>query len=617
MTAGAARLSGKKETSMRRLCLAFLALLTGCASAPSPSPEGPVWSTAQTGNVLDLTMRVTLADTSGALTPAERAAARELIAAGEIMQLLYERQRHPEADEARAFLLSRADRPDIADLYRISSGPIATTLDNKREAFLPVAAETPARNVWPIGDTKEAIDAFLAAHPARRGELLDPRAVVRHATDSARASALSALDRHPAIDTLHPGLRERLTAAEGYLAIPYSVFYADDIVAIYAHLNAAAAYVAPEDPAFAQYLRLRARDLLADDYEAGDAAWVTMRFSGNLNTQIGSYETYDDALYGVKTFFSLSLLQRDDAESEKLKRAIAGIQAIETALPYEARKRVREDIPVGVYNVIADFGQARGLNTATILPNDADLSRRYGRTILMRGNIIRNAENYEEFSLGAFRAAVAARHHGDLSVDGNLYRTLWHEIGHYLGVERTADGRDLDAALEDSADALEEMKADLVSLFAARRLTAEGVFSQSDLRAVEASGIRRVLQKSKPRRDQAYGTMQLIQWNWFLDRGLLAFKDGTLSIDYRKYPAASDSLLAEVLRLQRAGDRAAANAFIDRWTVWDENLHGAVAKRMRDAEKYRFALVAYDAMPCPSGGLCANVAPGEGEAKEN
>ena len=39
-----------------------------------------------------------------------------------------------------------------------------------------------------------------------------------------------------------------------------------------------------------------------DDYESGDAAWVTGHFK-NLNAQIGSYETYDDELYGVKTFF--------------------------------------------------------------------------------------------------------------------------------------------------------------------------------------------------------------------------------------------------------------------------------------------------------------------------
>ena len=45
----------------------------------------------------------------------------------------------------------------------------------------------------------------------------------------------------------------------------------------------------------------RARDLLTDDYESGDAAWITGRFR-NLNAQIGSYETYDDELMGTRAF---------------------------------------------------------------------------------------------------------------------------------------------------------------------------------------------------------------------------------------------------------------------------------------------------------------------------
>ena len=63
----------------------------------------------------------------------------------------------------------------------------------------------------------------------------------------------------------------------------------------------------------------------------------------------------------------------------------------------------------------------------------------------------------------------------ELTTDGNFYRTLWHEVGHYLGVDRTKDDRDLDEALQDDSNALEEMKADLVSLFVAEALTEAGL----------------------------------------------------------------------------------------------------------------------------------------------
>jgi hypothetical protein len=452
--------------------------------------------------------------------------------------------------------------------------------------------------MYPPGMTRETMDAFIAAHPERRETLLDDRTVVVDATDANRAHALMVLDHHPVLDALHPGLRERLGSEQTYLALPYSLAYADEILAIGQHLNAAADAVEDGDAAFARYLRLRARDLLADDYEGGDAAWVTGYFTGNLNAQIGAYETYDDPMYGVKTFFALSLLVRDRARSAELQQNLQYLQRVEDALPYESDREVRTDIPVAVYNIIADFGQARGTNTATILPNEAYLARQYGRTILMRGHILLNEELFEE-TQRAFAAAVVDAQANDLTPEGGFYRTLWHEIGHYLGVDQTADGRDLDSALQDSADLLEEMKADLVSLTSARILNQQHRITDAQLRGIYASGIRRVLQKNRPRREQPYQTMQLIQWNWFMEHGALRFENGRLRIDYRRYPEAVTSLLREVLAIQRAGDRARANAFVERWTQWRPDLHEVIAQRMRASERNRFTIVTYEALDGP------------------
>lgn len=583
----------------------FLALLflTACATAPASEDHHAVstagitstWDAAQIQPLLDRTQRLNLAPDLSALTPGEQVAVRELLAAGERMHQLYIGQRHPQARAAAAYLAEHPELTEARDLFWLSSGPIATTLDNTREPFLSVSPETPARNVYPEGVTREVMDAFLTAHPERRATLLDDRTVVMAATPENRAHAIMVLDHHPVFDTLHPGLRARLQAEEIYLAVPYSVAYAHDMLFIAERLNAAADAVESGDEAFARYLRLRARDLLADDYEGGDAAWVTGDFTGNLNVQVGAYETYDDAMYGVKTFFSLSLLVRDRPRSDELQAALADIQVVENALPYDNHREVRSDIPVGVYNIIADFGQARGANTATILPNEAYLARQYGRTILMRGNILLNDDVFQE-THRAFAAAVVDAQANDLTPEGGFYRTLWHEIGHYLGVDQAADGRDLDVALEDTADLLEEMKADLVSLTSARILNQRGRLTDDQLRAVYASGIRRVLQKNRPRRDQAYNTMQLIQWNWFMERGALRFENGRLRIDYRRYPEAVTSLLREVLAIQRAGDRNAANTFVERWTTWRPELHEVIATRMRESERTRFTLVRYQAL---------------------
>jgi hypothetical protein len=364
----------------------------------------------------------------------------------------------------------------------------------------------------------------------------------------------------------------------------------------YGLLNDAADALTKEDEEFARYLRNRARDLLSNDYESGDASWVTGRFK-NLNAQIGSYETYDDELYGVKTFFAFSLLLTRQQETRALREAMKGLQALEDSLPYQQHKKVREDIPVGVYDVIADFGQARGGNTATILPNESFLARRYGRTILLRANIMRDPNIFESTS-ATFTAAVGKDQARDLTNEGSFYRTLWHEVGHYLGVDRAKDGRDLDVALEDDSNALEEMKADLVSLFVAEALQKQGYYTEAQLRSVYASGILRVLQNNKPRRDQPYNTMQLMQWNFFLENGLLSFDQAskTLQIHYEKYHEVIGKMLAKTLSVQYEGNKAAADQFIDQYTTWREDLHGVVAADIRGQQRYRFRLFQYTAL---------------------
>ena len=74
-----------------------------------------------------------------------------------------------------------------------------------------------------------------------------------------------------------------------------------------------------------------------------------------------------------------------------------------------------------------------------------------------------------------------------------------------------------------------------------------------------------------------------MQWNWYLDRGLLSLEDGRLSIHYDRYPETVESLLREVLAIQASGDAARARAFIDEWTAWDEEVHGVVARAIRGA----------------------------------
>jgi hypothetical protein len=556
------------------------------------------WADADTRRIADNVAVLRLAPDLSHLSAGERAVVANLLEAGQIFQELYEDQNHPDAIWARARL---AEQSDETLLYRLYQGPVGTNGSNQRAPFMAVRPELPGRNVYPLDLDAGELDAYLASHPDQRAEILDVRSVVRRATaDNVRAD-LATLAAQPGLRLLHPALAERLEsmraapANDAFYAVPYPVAYYGKLVRIHALLKESADAVSDEDRDLAAYLRLRADEMLTSSYEGGDAAWVSGQFV-NLNAQIGSYETYDDALYGVKSFYSLSLLARDRARSDELVAALTDIQEIENSLPYDRTKSVRNQIPVGVYNVIADFGQARGTNTATILPNDADHARKYGRTILLRYNIMTAPELFGG-ARGRFCAAVVDAHCAELSMEGNFERTLWHEIGHYLGVDRTNDGRMLDDALGAVSNLYEEMKADLVSLFSAERLHGQGHYTDAELRSFYAGGILRVLQAGEPRRDQPYQTMQLMQWNWYLDRGLVTLESGRLRIHYDRYPAAVESLLREVLAIQAAGDVSRAEDFIDEWASWDPAVHGPIATAIRGAPAAsRFWIVRYGAL---------------------
>ena len=72
-----------------------------------------------------------------------------------------------------------------------------------------------------------------------------------------------------------------------------------------------------------------------------------------------------------------------------------------------------------------------------------------------------------------------------------------------------------------------------------------------------------------------------------------------MSIDYDRYDLAVGDLLEEVLAIQRAGEPVRAEAFIERYAVWDPSLHGEIATRIRNSVRYRYYLMRYAVIDPP------------------
>jgi hypothetical protein len=298
-----------------------MTFVSGSCAAGTKLPEGYL-SLEESQEIIDKTAVIRLAPDISGLSDNERAAVDKLIEVGRIFQQLHEHMRHPQSVEAFQELIdldrrlaSPPETQNLIKMYWIFKGPVARMLDNKSRPFLPVDPKKPGRNVYPWGIEKDEIEAFLSQYPETRPWLLAVRSVVRRSEPAAVEKDLATLDEYPVLDALHPGFRDMLVDLQAgpgdkvFYACPYSVAFAEPLMQAFALINDAAGLMDAEDAEFAAYLRNRARDLLSDDYESGDASWVTGRFN-NLNAEIGSYEVYDDQLYGVKSFFALNVLLR-------------------------------------------------------------------------------------------------------------------------------------------------------------------------------------------------------------------------------------------------------------------------------------------------------------------
>jgi hypothetical protein len=212
-------------------------------------PEG-YWSLEQATEVLEKTRTVVLDPDISSLTEAEKSVAGKLIRVGEIFNRIYENSLHPQAlgSLQNLKLLHKGEEHTAAllDIYYRSGGPITTTLDNKRVAFLPVDPEKPGKNVYPPELTNSQMDPFLEARPELAADLLNVRTVVRASTEENIRLDLLVLDRFPVLDDMHHGLRDRLKALRTgkddapWYALPYSVRWAPDIMQAYRLLLSAA-----------------------------------------------------------------------------------------------------------------------------------------------------------------------------------------------------------------------------------------------------------------------------------------------------------------------------------------------------------------------------------------
>ena len=178
-----------------------------------------------------------------------------------------EKRRHAAARNMRHYLFINGSRWDLVD---------------ENEPFVGKQPMPPGHELYPADLTRARADAYVAAHRDRKA------LHVQSVHDRRRSGDRP--DRHASITTSSRAFMKPAAAraAEG-----------GDL---------------SDDPAFANFLRLRADALLTDDYYASDLAWLDLK-NPKFDMIFAPYETYLDDLLGVKTSYGASILIRNEARA--------------------------------------------------------------------------------------------------------------------------------------------------------------------------------------------------------------------------------------------------------------------------------------------------------------
>lgn len=363
-------------------------------------------------------------------------------------------------------------------------------------------------------------------------------------------------------------------------SIWYHEYFKEETEKVAELLNKAAEYA--DDAGLKNYLTLRAQALLTDDYFASDMAWLDMKTS-NIDVVIGPIENYEDALFGYKAAYEGFILIKDNAWSEKLAHFAKYLPVLQKEIPVEAKYKAETpgfDTDLNAYDAIFYAGDCNaGSKTIAInLPNDERVQLEKGTRRLQLKNSMR--AKFEKILVPISDVLIAEDQRQYVTFDAFFANTMFHEVAHGLGIKNTINGNGpIRKALKEQYSALEEGKADILGLFMVTQLNQMGEFADTDLMENYVTFMAGIFRSVRFGAASSHGKANMVRFNYFLEKE--AFKkneDGTYAIDFEKMKAASEDLIAMILKIQGDGDYDAAKALVDTKGIINADLQADLDK---------------------------------------
>ncbi|HDR89185.1 MAG TPA: Zn-dependent hydrolase [Bacteroidetes bacterium] len=459
------------------------------------------------------------------LTEKERQMLPYLFDAADIMDELFWKQAYGDKSELLDTITDEAARTFVL----INYGPWER-LNNNRP-FIEGAGEKPAgANFYPADMTREEFEAL----------------------DAPDKTSLYTLIRRDESGNL--------------ITVPYHQAYRAELEKA-AELIGKAATLA-EDEGLGKYLELRADALLTDDYYPSDMAWMDMK-NNNIDFVVGPIENYEDGLFNYKAAYEAFILVKDNEWSRKLEKFAALLPELQTSLPVSPE--YKSEVPgsssdMGVYDAIYYAGDCNaGSKTIAInLPNDERVQAEKGSRKLQLKNAMRY--KFEKILVPISDLVIAEDQRQHVTFDAFFENTMFHEVGHGLGINNTITGKGtVREALKEQYSAIEEGKADILGLFLVSRLAEMGELGEKDLMDNYVTFMAGIFRSVRFGASSAHGKANMIRFNYFLEKEAFSRDEvtGTYRVDFDKMTAAMNELAAEILTIQGDGNYDAARQMVE------------------------------------------------------
>jgi hypothetical protein len=493
--------------------------------------------------------RVEMPFHSTGLTDRERKLVEKLVDASRYLEEIFWRQIDPDGLSLYQSLAGSKDPKDETLRRYLWINASRFDLIDNNKPFVGTDPMPSTRGLYPKGLTREQIEQYVRDHPEKKAELYSTTTIVRW-------------------------------HGEQLEAVPYHVAYRSFLEPAAQDLREAA--ILSDDPAFANFLRLRADALLTDDYYQSDLAWLDLK-DPKFDLIFAPYETYDDALMGLKASYGAAVLIRNAEESQKLAVFQKYVADIQDALPLAAEDRPSKhglQTPMEVMDAPYRAGDLRHGYQAVAdnLPNDPRVHELKGSKKIFFKNFMDARVNYVILPLAKYmmRPEQAAKASGE----GYMLGTIMHEMAHGLGpaFARTSSGKvNIREAIGPIYSGLEEAKADVVGMFGLKWLMDHAVLPKDKTQEYYASYVAGIFRTVRFGIAEAHGKAEMMEFNYLCERGAIKREpSGRYAIDYAVMPIALNDLAKVLLEIEATGDRQRAERWFKKYDVMPADLQSAL-----------------------------------------